>query len=160
MNLRNFRSRVIEITPTVDTSIYADGDVLFVPNAITLSTSEYGESTTDLEINDIRVTDDEAQDAAIDILFLVASSAPSVGSLNGAVSATATDVKGVIPISASDYRTVGDGAVAVGDFAPFTISIPSGSTLYIAGVSRGTPTYNAASDLTVQVGIRNFAPLP
>ena len=125
MNLRNFRSRVIEITPTVDTSIYADGDVLFVPNAITLSTSEYGESTTDLEIND-----------------------------------TTTDVKGVIPISASDYRTVGDGAVAVGDFAPFTISIPSGSTLYIAGISRGTPTYNAASDLTVQVGIRNFAPLP
>ena len=134
---------VLSATPTLDTSIYASGDslwssVLAIANAVR-SAGGTG------QLVKVVITDYAAQSAPLDLLFFNASLA--IAAANAAHSITdaelAAKALGHISIVAGDYISNGANSVAT-KLITFPYSCAA-TTLYIAGVTRGTPTYAAGS---------------
>ena len=148
----------IQITPTLDTSIYASGDLLFDVTTITSAALGSGGA---VELVSCVVTDEDEQGTAIDIYLT--SSSTSWGSLNAAVAATdamSRSIQAYVPIAAADFKDIGGALVAM----PTTsknmgiICETSGSAnLYAVGIVRsGTPTYTA-SGVRISLGFRQTA---
>jgi hypothetical protein len=139
---------VHNLTCTLDTSQYADGDVLFdtqevpgfFPNGVAYLLS-------------VHVLDEDDQGAAFDLVFL--ESNQSIGTENSAPNisdANARKILGRVSIGAGDYYDIGGSRIA-------TVMVPTlplkclgeDSSLYVAGISRGTGTYSA-SGLKLKLG--------
>jgi hypothetical protein len=148
----------IQVTPTLDTSIYASGDLLFDVTTVTSAALASGGA---VELVSVVVTDEDEQNQAIDLY--VTNLSTSWGTFNAAVAATDAMSRGIqayIPIAAADFKDIGGAGVAM----PATsrnigvVCEASGSAnLYLVGICRsGTPTHTA-SGLRVSLGFRQTA---
>lgn len=140
-------STVVEVTPTLDTSIYASGDrlgsIMTIPNAARANGFE-------VVLSDVTIIDKAKQSQAIDILFFDES--PTVASAdNAAIDITDAEMGdkflGRVSIATSDYSALANSSEASpASFNKVLKPISSSKDLYALCVCRsGTPTYAADS---------------
>jgi hypothetical protein len=145
---------ILEVTPTVDTAQYASGDRL--GSLMTLSGAADGDfSPTTLK--SVVILDKAKQKSALDIFFFDAS--PTIASAdNAALDITDAEMAdkflGSVTIAAADYKDLNASSVVTA-----TCDLPlkpttTAGTIYALLVSRGTPTYGAASDLVLRLSFQ------
>lgn len=142
---------VVEITCSLDTNIYAAGDVLFATQEIANAARSAGGKVM---LNSITVIDLDDQGIAFDLVLLTANS--SLGAENAAPDIDDTevlDVAGVVSIVADDYTDLGGARVATVRDIGLLIEAAAGETsLWAAGITGGTPTHSAAG-LKIRFGL-------
>jgi hypothetical protein len=93
----------------------------------------------------VTVLDKDDQAADFDLIFLDA--ATSIGTEDAAVDITdaeAEDVIGCVSIVAADYVDLIANQVATKTGIGLEMKTDGSTSLYVAGVTRGTPTYSAS----------------
>lgn len=145
------KSDLISVTLSLDTNIYASGDVLAEAQAVANAVRVSGGTGA---LQSLVLTDEDDQGAAM-TLYLFDSSV-TMGTENGAPSLSDADSRkllGIIPVATGDYKDLGGVKVAMPSFAPFLVKPASGRDLYVAAVNgSGTPTYTA-SGVRLRFGI-------
>lgn len=134
---------VIDVTASLDTSAYTSGDVLFD----TQSVSSVGRVNAGVVVlQSLFVLDEDDQGAAMDIYFLDANN--SLGTENSAPNisdANARNILGHVSIAAADYKDLGGCKILTQTGIGLVMKMGAGATtLYIAGVTGGTPTHTAS----------------
>jgi hypothetical protein len=141
-----------EVALSLDTSAYADGDVL--ADTQELDGAAFLANGRTAILQSIVVYDLDDNGGALDIVLLNADQ--SLGTENSAVSisdANLTKVVAVVEVAADDYIDFINSQVAVIDNIGALIEAASDDdALYIAAISRDTKTYTA-SGIKVRVGL-------
>jgi len=135
--------------PVVDTSANATGDSL--GGKLSFVSSKFNGSTN-AKILGAVITDLAKQSANIDIVLFSSDPSATTFTTNIALDVDDADIGKIFGvISLTTHAALSDSSVSVNHSV--SIPIPSGlsGTIYGALVSRGTPTYAAASDLTVRL---------
>ena len=142
---------LFSVTPTLDTSAYAAGDVLFDR---TVLTNFFRKNDGTGILQSIQVIDGDDNGVAID--FYLQTTNQTLGTANAAPSisdANAAEILGPFSIAAADYKDL--GGVKVGKISGLAQAIKSVSgarTLYISAVvTSGTPTFTAAG-IVLRIG--------
>lgn len=142
---------VFEVTLTLDTAIYASGDVLSDTATIANAVVAAGGRA---RLRSIVVVDEDDQGIAFDIVFFGASQ--SLGAKNAVpnISDAATrDAQGHVSIAAGDYIDLGGARVATKAGLDIVLEAASGSTdLFLATITRGAPTHTA-NGLKLRLGL-------
>lgn len=135
--------RYIDVTLSLDTAAYATGDVMADTQVVGGITTE-ADSTT--ELKSIQVLDEDDQGIAFDIVLL--GGAGSIGTENAAVSVTdavARDIQGLVSVASGDYMDLGGCRSATKPNIGIVVrTAPGTRDIYVATISRGSPTYTAA----------------
>lgn len=149
--------RVVSVTPVLDTAIYANSDVMFVATEVPSAMLESGGAA---RLESVEVLDAGNQKVTFDLLFFDSNPTLSFGGLNGAYALSDTDlplVLGKISVLNADYVSTGSALNAEATYKNIQLMLKSGArskSLYIGGVVRsGTPTFPAASNLTIRLGL-------
>jgi len=149
---------VLEATPTVSASaIYASGDS--VGGEITLSNA----LREKFAVNDLRngtatirsvvITDLGKQSANLDVIFFDTVPANGFGD-NVPITVTDVDLVNVIGVAQiTTWVAFNDSSVGIAHDLYIPFALGTGTKLYAAIVSRGTPTYASTSDLTLRLGL-------
>lgn len=144
---------VVSVYPSVDTAIYASGDVLFIATEVTNFFRTAGGRAL---IHSITVLDVDEEAVAFDIIFC--DTTQNFGALN-AVAALADPAASNMPtlghvvITAGDYIDIGGQRLVTLTSLGLTVQAAAASTsLFINGIVRATPTYTAATDLRIKIG--------
>jgi len=144
--------RFTTITPTIDTNAYGNGDVvgglLTFPLAFPTTLSGILEGVT--------VRDKQAANIQLDLVLFSDQPTASTTTDQGAPSIHANDVNkivGVINIATADYTTINGKSVATKRDLGLPIN-SAGRNLYALLISRGTPTYTAASNLSLTIAVK------
>lgn len=127
------------VTPTVDTSAYTAGDVLFDTTAIATAVRVSGGSAVLRSLTLIDKDDNTA--AQIDLVFLSAN--VSLGTVNAAPSITdanATKILAIVPVPSANFIDVTGSKVATVAGLDVRLTPDTGTTIYVAAIARGTPT--------------------
>lgn len=133
------------VTPTADTSILASGDVAFNPVELPGFFSGYGAVRL---LTGVQVVDRDDQGIALDLVLMNAST--NLGTLNSAPNISddniTSAVLATVSLVAGDYVDLGGARVATKILSlPIPLVGPAASlSVWIGGISRGTPTYTAA----------------
>lgn len=143
---------VVTVTPTVDTNIYAAGDLLFDSAAIANAVRANGYCAI---LDSVTIIDKADQKAAFTLIL--ANAETDFGAANGAPNPDDTEcatVIGWVPVVAADYFDLGAASVAcIRNIGLLCKAGAATTSLYVAGVNgTGTPTFGAASDLVLQLG--------
>lgn len=145
--------RIFDISPTVDTGIYAAGDAIDVLQTISDAGNQADQSGI---IEQVILVDGAAQDAAIDLIFYEA--VVTDGTDNAVYAPSLAELKqslGTVSILAADYDDYG----ANGDVATVTpnffFQMENTRNLFFQMVSRGTPTYSAGTDVQLRFIIKS-----
>ncbi len=138
---------LITLTPTLDTGIYADADVLFVPNKL----ENFVLDTKGLaRLRTLVVQDLANQKQAIDLLFF-SEDPGSLGAANAALAMSDAELAsfiGHVSIATADYISGNANAYATKALDLLFGAKVKSKDIWVAGVVRsGTPTY-AADSLT------------
>ena len=155
---------VVEATPTVSTSpAYTSGDS--VGGKISLSPAVRAISTPQVvvgtgTITSVIITDKAKQSAEIDVIFFDTDPSNTTVTDNGALTIHDTDLLNIVGIANvntwKDFVDNSAGTTSATIAYPFVLNETSGTadtTLYVALVTRGTPTFASTSDITLRVGI-------
>lgn len=144
---------VVELTPVLDTNIYADNDVLFISTEIA--------GVSDMQGGVVKLVsavlfDGDDQGTEVEVFLTTNSTTP--GTINGAISAADTvldDIVGRLHFSTFNDLINSQNSVLTGQDQ--IIQLGSGSTsLYAFGVVRsGTPTYTA-SGMKLKLGFERL----
>lgn len=141
---------VVGVTFSLDTSAYADGDVL-ADSQVLAACLRTDDGTGVLQT--ITLNDKDDQGIAMDIVILDAN--VSIGTENAAVSITdanADNILAVISVESTDWVDFVGCKVATIKNLSIPVSAVSGTDdLYVALVTRGTPTHTA-SGITARFG--------
>ena len=133
----------VQVTPTLDTLIYASGDVLFATTAMTGALRVSGGKAV---LQSVSITDKDDQKPAMNLVFFRSNVA--LGTINAAPNISDADslqVVGIVPIVAGDYYDLGGASVATVRNIGLVVDATTGTTLYVAAfLSAGTPTHTAA----------------
>jgi len=143
-------SVVKEVTLSLDTNAYASGDVLAATQEVASALRLSGGSGI---LHSMVVLDKDDQGEALDVVFLNANG--SIGTENAAVSvsdAVADTIIGVVEVAAGDFVDLANSQIACKSSLGIVLKVASGTSLYVAAISRGTGTYTAAG-ITLKVGI-------
>ncbi len=150
----NFKSHVVDFTPTLDTNPYAQHDVLFDFQEVTIPALS---STNPLRgtINNITLLDKDDNGNQI-TLAISDDSTASLGTANSAISisdADAATILGYIDTGDTYEDLIGSQIVQPSAFSPINFET-SNEKLYIGGILRGsaTPTHTA-SGITIRLHI-------
>ena len=143
----------VTVTPTVDTSAYASGDLLFDSAEIANAVRVVG-GTCLLE----SVTIVDKADQGVAFTLVLANAATDFGAANSAPDPDDTEcatVIGWVPVATADYVDLGAAKVAcIRNIGLLLKATAAATSLYVAGVNgTGTPTYGAASDLVITFGL-------
>lgn len=149
------KQTVIAVTPVINNQIYADKDQMGAGGLeLAYALDDVGGTCT---IRSVTVIDKAIQSAAIDLLFF--NSSPTVTSANNDALAI-TDAEmvskflGRVSIPAASYvAQAGASDCTVCNIGLICKGVAGSRSLYVIPVSRGTPTYSAASDLVIKIGI-------
>lgn len=148
------QTAVVQVTPTVETSAYADGDL--VGEKLTLTNAGRIEGGS-LIVHSIVLADKAKQSAALDVVFFFADPSGTTFTDNAALDVADADLEkiaGVVSIAASDYADFNDNSVATVRNIGLLVDLPDGERdLYACLVTRGTPTYVETDDVDLSVGI-------
>lgn len=145
-------TKLVSAVGAVETLLYATGDLV----GGKLSLVEAGRSSPNTGlIHSVVIRDQANQKVAFDVVFFSADPTGTTFTENAALDVADADlakVLGVVQVVASDYVTLSDNAVATrsGLGLPYELG---GSTLYAALITRGAPTFAAATDLSLAVGL-------
>lgn len=142
-------SDIIEVDLTLDTSAYADGDLLADAQEVPNFFGENGVGT----ITSIMVVDTDDQGIAFDLFFTDDST--SWGTENSAVAiadAQADDIQVVVSVATSDFVDLVNSQVAFKGNVNAIVKTSGAGNLYVAAVSRGAGTYTA-SGLKLRIGV-------
>ena len=151
--IANFQSKVIDFTPTLDTTASTAGDVIADFEKITFS--QVSSAITRGTINGVTVIDKDDEGAEIDIIISDKddTTPPVLGTEGSAVSisdADAATIIGTRNIPSGNYVDLIGNQVAKPDVhAPIPFDLNK-NYLYIGLVTRGTPQYGTASDLVLR----------
>lgn len=141
---------VVTVTPTLDTSAYASGDLLFDSTEAAAAARTTGGATL---LESVTIIDKADQKVAFTLVF--ANAATDFGTANSAPNPDDTEtatIVGHVAIAATDYLDMGGASVACIRNLGLLMQTSGTTSLWIAGVnSTGTPTY-AASDLVFYLG--------
>lgn len=133
----------ISITPTLDTSAYASGDVLFVPTKLSNVTLETKGSSNLRTINILDLND---QKQAIDLLFFDEDPG-DIGAANAALAMSDAEFAsfiGRVSIATGDYVSGNANASVTKLLEMLIVAKTKSKDIWVAGVCRsGTPTYAA-----------------
>ena len=144
-------SDLIDVTLSLDTAIYASGDVLAATQEVANAVDTAGGTAL---LHSVVVLDKDDQGQPIDLVFL--RSNVSIGTENAAVSVSDTDaaeILGIVSVAAADFSDLGGCRVATLPSVGLVLKAGAGSTsVYIAAVSKGTGTYSA-SGIVVKLGL-------
>lgn len=146
------QGRVIEFTPVLDTSIYANNDVMFVPIEVPQFFRGLGEERV---LQSIVALDGDDQATAFDLVF--SDAAITLGTINAAISisdADAAKIIGYVQMLATDSRDTINSTLFVKSAIGHVMK-SSGTTtsVWVSGVVRsGTPTYTA-SGMKIKLGL-------
>jgi hypothetical protein len=143
---------IVTVTPTLDTSIYASGDILFTTTAVSNAVRANDGLAM---LNSLVVVDKDDQKPEFALKFW--SSNVTYGTFNAAPSisdADAANCLGRINIVAADYDDDGGVSTAFKDNIGKLLKAASGTrTIYITGkLTAGTPTHTA-SGLVIRLGL-------
>ena len=143
---------VVEVTLSLSTDAYADGDVLAATQVVTNAARVEGGNVTWASLV---LLDKDDQGGALDIVLLRTNAA--IGTENAAVTvsdANADEICGVVEIAAADYVDLANSQIVVKKPADLGFEMDAADTsrhLYVAAISRGTSTYTA-SGITLKLG--------
>lgn len=144
-------SDVIEVTLSLDTSAYADGDVLADTQEVASAVRVAAGTGV---IHSLVVLDKDDQAQALDVVFLKTN--VSIGTENSAVSVSDTnadEILGVVEVATDDYVDLTNSQIVTKTSVGIVIEAASGATsIFVAAISRGTGTYSA-SGITLKIGI-------
>ena len=148
------RAKFCDVTLSLDTSAYADGDVLADTQEVTAALN--ANDGTGM-IQSIQVLDEDDQGVAMDLIFLDAN--VSLGTENSAPSITdanARNILGRIRVNAADFIDLGGSRIATMTGVGIGIKAGSGvDDIWVAAITRGgTPTYTA-SGVRLRIYIAN-----
>lgn len=140
-------SEILDVTLSLDTNIYASGDVLAATQAITNAVRVSGGTAI---VTMVEVFDDDDQGGALDILFF--RSNVDIGTENAAYAITDAEMIercGWVRVIGTDYEDWGDqrSATLKMNDAGFKASIlkpTTGTSIYVAAISRDAKTYSAS----------------
>lgn len=145
---------VITVVPTLDTSAYQSGDVLFNPTALTNAARVNGGV---LLLQSLTVLDKDDQGLAMDLFLSQGSTA--LGTINNAPNisdANAENVHIVGSILASDWIDLGGCRVATLRNIGLEVEAAGGSRdVFLSAITRGAPTHTA-SGLFIRAGVVQF----
>ena len=143
---------VIEVVLSLDTNIYASGDVLAAMQEVTnVMRKEGGQAT----LRSIQMVDKDDQAKELDLVFM--NSSGSIGTENAAVSISDDDadkIAGVVSIVAANYVDLLTSQIVTvpeGDANILMESASGSKSIYVGAISRGTPTHTA-SGITLKLG--------
>lgn len=154
-------AQLVTLIPITDTNIYADGDQvgLGASELVSILRTPWNLAT----IESITVIDKAKQKSKLDVHFF--SSIPTLANLNNAApditdaNAIATYL-GRVPILDTDYADFANQSVATKLSVGLMVAGKKLNTqdkdtksLWAIVVSRGTPTYTAAADLMIKIGV-------
>lgn len=154
------KSKVIVMTPTISTSIYASGDQL---GSLVELTNAMDDSSGTGTIVSVSVTDRASQSSTMQLLLfrdkpVVAST--DNGALNIADDEMANKCVAMIPIPTASYVALSaSSVVSVLNVQVIVDSVRSadnttGKSLWAILRSGGTPTYTSTTDLVVKIGMK------
>jgi hypothetical protein len=144
---------VLTATPTIDTAIYASGDLL--GTKLTL-TNAVRVASTGGKIMSVTVVDQAKQSIALDVLFFEADPTGTTFTNNAALDVADADLLnavGSVSVVAGDYIALADNSLATVKNVNLRFKLDSGTSLYACLITRGTPTYAAATDIQLKVGV-------
>lgn len=146
------RLRKVTITPTIDTSAYAADDL--VGGKLIFQDALFGTRGASGLLQTAQLTDAAQQDATLELLLFDADPTATTFTDNAAFTLAAADIpKLCARVSFSDYLQVGGISVArVENLAAPALTI-DGGTLHGALISKGTPTYSSAGNLTLTLTV-------
>ena len=139
----------IEVTLTLDTSVYASGDVLADTQIVTACMRINGGKGI---WQSLVLLDWDDQAGALDVLLLRTD--VSIGTENAAVSVTDTnadEILGIVEIVAGDYVDLVGSQIVVRENIGMVVDAATTDDLYVAVISRDTKTYTA-SGITLKLG--------
>jgi len=138
------------LTLSLAAAAYDLNDVLAATQELTGALRVAGGSGA---LNSIVVIDQDDQGAAMDIFIFNASA--TLGTENAAISindADAAKILGIIRVVANDYVDCINSMVANPSFDPIDLEVASGTSIWVAAATRGTPTHTAAG-IKLNIGI-------
>lgn len=144
---------VVTVTPVLDTSAYASGDLL--SDTITCG-SIVDQAGGDVILDSITIIDEDAQ--GVKLYVILTSASTSMGTINGAPNisdANARNIIGYVTVLTTDYITVSGTKIATIRNIGLHCKAAAGSQiLYMALLNEtGTPTFTA-SGVKVKLGFR------
>jgi hypothetical protein len=144
-------SNLLDVVLTLDTNVYASGDVLAATQAVASAVPTNGGHAL---LHSLVVNDKDDQGQAMDLVFLRTD--VSIGTENAAVSiadADASEILGIVSIAAGDFLDLGGCRVATVPSIGLVLEADAASSsIFIAAISRGTGTYSATG-VTVKIGL-------
>lgn len=148
--------KIHELTMSVDTSAYADGDLLAdVQQIANFSKDTKYQQNRPVTIVSLELYDAAAQGTAMDVFFTPTSTTwGTENSAPSAADAVIEDCYGPISVVSTDWVPVGSGISKASMQAIGLMVEPAADdSIYVAIVSRGTPTFGASTDLKIKVGV-------
>ncbi len=143
---------VVTITPTVAAEAHSAGDLLFDSTAIANAVRANGGTAI---VQSITITDLGDQKAAMTLVFSDAET--DFGTLGGVPDPDDTEILGVlgtVDVAATDYVDFGANSVATIKNIGMLVKAGAATTsIYVAGITKGTPTPASTSDLKIKIGL-------
>lgn len=149
----------VDVVPTVDTSAYAAGDLIFTATLVPGVGPSVISNPEPVKLQTIIVQDVD-DEAAMDLSLLFFRASTTLGTINNAFNPSDTvmgECVGQFDISNQDWLDYGGGKIAVFHgvnmiMQPVMVTT-AGASLYVAGYTvGGSPTYTAATDLKLRFG--------
>lgn len=141
----------LTVTPVVETTALDGGDVAFATTEIANAVRYSGGFAI---LQDIIVIDKAVQKAQLRLVFLQANTA--FGTLDSPPDIDDTevlDVIGTVEIAVTDYVDLGGNSVATKTAVGLMLKPTTGTSVYFAASTSGTPTYAAADALVFRFGV-------
>ena len=153
------KSKVVTMTPVVDTSIYASGDQL---GSLVELTNAMDDSSGTGTIVSVAVLDKASQSSVLSVLIF--KDKPVVTSSDNAAlnisDAEMAKCLGIVPVASADYVALSACSIATVRNVNLVVGATKspdnlgGKSLWAILRSGGTPTYTSTSDLVLSIGIK------
>lgn len=145
---------LIDFTPVVDTSIYADNDVLFIATEITNFFRIAGGKA---KLVSSTMFDGADQGTEATIFFTTSATTP--GTINGAISGADSVMDDIQAyVQHTTFEDLINSQIShVADINAILEASAGSTSIYCWGAVRsGTPTFGAASDLKFKFGVERY----
>jgi hypothetical protein len=145
---------VIDFTPVLDTSQYAQHDVLWVAKEIP---GFFNDPVTPRRLTSVVGVDEDDENVTFELLFFNAD--VTLGTLNGAINITDADMRkylgSVVLVTADMTDTINSRGYFRGSINLILKGSGLSTSVWCAGVLRSasTPTYATASDIKLKLGV-------
>lgn len=149
----------VTLTATVQAAAFGAGDILFDRTALANAMRDIDANGRLEQITAV----DRADQTAADMQLVFLSADVSLGTANSAPSISddnASSIIGIVTIPAASWIDVGGAKIATVNLSnaglPLVCTPATGTrTVYVAGITQGTPTYAATTDLRFRFWFAN-----